>query len=58
MNGEIAVYLLSLLEHSMECHRPGCPSCQTMDEIFDAIKAKLFASPVYAHGSAVSMRAH
>jgi len=58
MNGEIAVYLLSLLEHSNECHRADCPSCRTLDEIFDTIKSKLFSSPVYTHSAAASMRLH
>jgi hypothetical protein len=58
MNGEIAVYLLSLLEHSMECHCEDCPSCRTLNDIFDTVKTKLFFSAVYGHIAAASMRAH
>jgi hypothetical protein len=58
MNGEIAAYLLSLLEHSRECYRADCPSCRTLDEIFDTIKSKLFSSSVYTHSAAASARMH
>ena len=58
MNGEIAVYLVSLLEHGRECHSADCPSCRMLEEIFDTIKSRLFSSPVYTHSAAASMRMH
>ena len=50
MNGkdaEITEYLRFLLEHQGQCELEPCPSCLTLQCIFELIRSRLFSSPVY-----------
>src|ERR1035441_263235 len=48
MNGkdaEIAEYLRFLLEHQSRCDLEQCPSCLTLQCIFELVRSRLFSSP-------------
>jgi hypothetical protein len=50
MNGkdsEIAEYLRYLLAHERQCTSEVCPTCTMLLSVFEAIRDRLFASPVY-----------
>src|ERR1035437_5449787 len=50
MNGkdaEITKYLRFLLEHQGRCELEQCPSCLTLQCIFELIRSRLFSSSVY-----------
>jgi hypothetical protein len=42
---EVAKYFLSLLEHGCKCYVPECPTCQTLHDILDRAKERIFAGP-------------
>jgi len=50
MNGkdaEITEYLRFLLEHQGKCESQQCPSCLTLQNIFELTRNRLFSGPVY-----------
>jgi hypothetical protein len=50
MNGkdtEIAEYLRFLLEHQARCALEQCPSCLTLQRVFELVRSRLFSSLVY-----------
>ena len=46
-DNEIAEYVQSLLEHGIECESQDCPSCHSLQSIFEIVRARLFSSSLY-----------
>ena len=46
-DAEITDYLRFLLEHEGQCELEHCPSCLTLQCVFELIRSRLFSSPVY-----------
>jgi len=47
-DAEIANYLRFLLEHQERCALEQCPSCLTLQGIFQQIRTRLFSGPMHS----------
>jgi len=46
-DNEIAEYVESLLDHGVDCEAQDCPSCHALQDIFQIVRTRLFASSHY-----------